>query len=683
MEESKTVKEEIETEGEDGYSVVKVFDGDHETEVMIKKADREITVSGSTEVADHTNSIDNISKNVTVVEEDNDSCEKLLEGSNDIELPALISSIEMEVTSNPVVDIEHIEDVEEGLNEESEDSKDSSLVDTSILDKSSELENNITTEELSEKETAFVSSTPGVDIKHSENMEEGINEGNKDSSSADASILENSPDMENNMTLKLLEMETNDVTSVSLIPAPVVDVSDSDVFQANPNVETKMQHEIIEDGESDVVSLGPRLERAISLSEEIEEQNLPDGMQDLIIENGIESDVNEAEADFPPTEAATNLSIDSEAQASEIVEYGSESDLTQLMTVSAQLEVESILDEETGTGTMEEDDGAESLKVLNNMSEDLIMGSKRTDVDENVQSDEILEASVPESTVPESTESATKSQQILMTNFVLSSGAALLPHPSKVLTGGEDAYFIAGQTWLGVADGVGQWSLEGTSPGVYAQELIKTCERLVSDCNGDSVKNPAELFNRSIAETHSSGASTVSIAQFDGQALHVANVGDSGFIVLRHGAVYKRSSPMHHVFHFPLLIERGDEPSSLAEFYKIDLEEDDVIITASDGLLDNLYDQEISSIVMKSLAADKKLEEIAELLATKAQEIGRSASTRSPFADDAKAAGFAEYTGGKLDDVAVIVSVEISKWRHHEELFCAIADLKVDIFWKQ
>lgn len=50
-------------------------------------------------------------------------------------------------------------------------------------------------------------------------------------------------------------------------------------------------------------------------------------------------------------------------------------------------------------------------------------------------------------------------------------------------------------------------------------------------------------------------------------------------------------------------------------------------------------------------------QEIAVSLATKAQEIGSSASVRSPFADDAQAAGFAGYTGGKLDDVAVIVSV--------------------------
>lgn len=45
----------------------------------------------------------------------------------------------------------------------------------------------------------------------------------------------------------------------------------------------------------------------------------------------------------------------------------------------------------------------------------------------------------------------------------------------------------------------------------------------------------------------------------------MANVGDSGFIVLRHGAVYKRSSPMHHAFSLPVHIERGDDPSCVAQ----------------------------------------------------------------------------------------------------------------------
>lgn len=37
--------------------------------------------------------------------------------------------------------------------------------------------------------------------------------------------------------------------------------------------------------------------------------------------------------------------------------------------------------------------------------------------------------------------------------------------------------------------------------------------------------------------------------------------------------------------------------------------------------------------------------------------MGSSASGRSPFADEAQAAGFPGFSGGKLDDVAVIVSL--------------------------
>lgn len=49
----------------------------------------------------------------------------------------------------------------------------------------------------------------------------------------------------------------------------------------------------------------------------------------------------------------------------------------------------------------------------------------------------------------------------------------------------------------------------------------------------------------------------------------MANVGDSGFIILRHGTVYKRSSPMLHAFHFPLLFGKEDEPSHVSEVCSI------------------------------------------------------------------------------------------------------------------
>lgn len=44
------------------------------------------------------------------------------------------------------------------------------------------------------------------------------------------------------------------------------------------------------------------------------------------------------------------------------------------------------------------------------------------------------------------------------------------------------------------------------------------------------------------------------------------------------------------------------------QVYRIDLDEGDVIVTATDGLFDNLYDQEIASTVSKSLEAKLKPE---------------------------------------------------------------------------
>lgn len=40
--------------------------------------------------------------------------------------------------------------------------------------------------------------------------------------------------------------------------------------------------------------------------------------------------------------------------------------------------------------------------------------------------------------------------------------------------------------------------------------------------------------------------------------------------------------------------------------YSIDLKERDVIVTASDGLFDNMYEQEIADVISKSLDTDLK-----------------------------------------------------------------------------
>lgn len=253
--------------------------------------------------------------------------------------------------------------------------------------------------------------------------------------------------------------------------------------------------------------------------------------------------------------------------------------------------------------------------------------------------------------------SSDRMSSVSASTLVLASGASMLPHPSKVLTGGEDAYFIACDGWFGVADGVGQWSFEGINAGLYARELMDGCKKIVTETQGAPGMRTEDVLAKAADEARSPGSSTVLVAHFDGQVLHASNIGDSGFLVIRNGEVHKKSNPMTYGFNFPLQIEKGDDPLKLVQKYAIDLQEGDVIVTASDGLFDNVYEEEVAGIVSKSLEADLKPTEIAELLVSRAKEVGRCGFGSSPFSDSALAAGYLGYSGGKLDDVTVVVSI--------------------------
>ncbi|KAI8027708.1 putative protein phosphatase 2C 71 [Camellia lanceoleosa] len=271
------------------------------------------------------------------------------------------------------------------------------------------------------------------------------------------------------------------------------------------------------------------------------------------------------------------------------------------MTMSNPIEAEPIPDEETSHDTLEElidTNKSESTMKVHDGVPNVELEAQSSDLDGSEHRAVDLES-----------ETAVKREEISTTGYILSSGAYLLPHPSKASTGGDDAYFIVGQNWLGVADGVGSWSEQGINPGIYSRELMENCRKIVSECDSIPLTDPEEVISEGALEAVSPGSSTILVAYFDGQ------------------------------------------------MYTIDLDEGDVIVTSTDGLFDNLYDPEILSIVSKSMQSNFKLEEIAEALARRAHEIGNSTTCMTPFADAVSALGIEGFTGGKLDDVVVIVSL--------------------------
>lgn len=295
----------------------------------------------------------------------------------------------------------------------------------------------------------------------------------------------------------------------------------------------------------------------------------------------------------------------------------------------------------------------------------------------------------------------------------------LLNTKSKIKFG-DDAWFIAKQKFvdvLGVADGVGGWHSIGIDPSKFSSNLMKTCKRYVEQEFNNLSKNntnlnvnsatPIKILKQSYQALIESkqnrlliGSSTACIILFhhDTNLLHTANLGDSGFVVIRDNKVIHKSQEQQHYFNSPyqmgilpgpsspsisttqqqqqsVLLNQAQQPTAEAAATQnennedlindspdnastssIQLDEGDFIVVATDGLWDNLTEKqllvEISNI--KSFLLDD-LEKAANNIARKAIELAFDPDYQSPFALAARQNGI-NINGGKPDDVTVLLA---------------------------
>ncbi|GAB2222561.1 hypothetical protein Drorol1_Dr00016680 [Drosera rotundifolia] len=257
------------------------------------------------------------------------------------------------------------------------------------------------------------------------------------------------------------------------------------------------------------------------------------------------------------------------------------------------------------------------------------------------------------------TSSSATSEQNVFTgrSLKLISGSCCLPHPAKEETGGEDAHFIcAEEQALGVADGVGGWAELGVDAGVYARELMSNSVNAIQEEPKGSI-DTARVLEKAHFNTKARGSSTACIIALTNQGLHAINLGDSGFIVVRDGSTVFRSPVQQHDFNFTYQLESGtggDLPSS-GQVFTIPVVPGDVIIAGTDGLFDNLYDNEVTAVVVQSIRAGFGPQVTAQKVAALAQQRALDKSRQTPFSSAAQDAGYLYY-GGKLDDITVVVS---------------------------
>lgn len=269
----------------------------------------------------------------------------------------------------------------------------------------------------------------------------------------------------------------------------------------------------------------------------------------------------------------------------------------------------------------------------------------------------------------------------------------------------EDACFYASHA-LGVADGVGgmkEYASYGVDASAYAEELLRIAagalspggcaaeNSMIVELDGGGGKCCPEL--RAVTAVRAAeqgaeafGAATVVVSVVQGSTLGVANLGDSGFMVLRkspHGmSIVTRSEDQQHPgFNTPYQLMRL--PPALTErqglrirfidtaadcqTYLFNLRVGDLILVFTDGLRDNLHDHEILDIANRvlppSLAELAGVPEhatppecIARSLAFAARERSMDKSAQVPWVEYCRKKGHLHPGGGKIDDITVVAA---------------------------
>ncbi|KAJ3098869.1 hypothetical protein HDU97_003682 [Phlyctochytrium planicorne] len=243
---------------------------------------------------------------------------------------------------------------------------------------------------------------------------------------------------------------------------------------------------------------------------------------------------------------------------------------------------------------------------------------------------------------------------------------------------GEDAYFIRHDS-MGVADGVGGWSqsqMKGANPALYSRKIMHYATELLesfddtSNYDNDYYKlDPINILMQAYDKTMRDaaveglvGSTTAMLVLLRDDELRIANLGDCGLMIIRSNEIIFRSEEQQHSFNFPYQLGTNskDHPST-AQRYIVNIAEGDIVVMGSDGIFDNVFDEEILEIVKSVVKggnpaySDPQL--IADALLERARDVSEDNRTlSSPFQTRAIQEGL-YYQGGKMDDVTVLATV--------------------------
>lgn len=198
----------------------------------------------------------------------------------------------------------------------------------------------------------------------------------------------------------------------------------------------------------------------------------------------------------------------------------------------------------------------------------------------------------------------------------------------------------------------------------FVKSYLKSIEKFFNENKEYFSNYPDILLFKSTLENDQKGSSTLVIATIDQikRKLITSSIGDSSYIIFRKDNkkyfIYFKSIAQQHGYDFPFQLGtnaiRSDSPK-YALLNNHDVLKGDIVLLATDGLFDNMYDKDILGLINEFL--DKKDfngNEISKALAEKSFDLSMDTKYVSPFELYSKTFG-KNFTGGKSDDITIVV----------------------------
>ena len=256
--------------------------------------------------------------------------------------------------------------------------------------------------------------------------------------------------------------------------------------------------------------------------------------------------------------------------------------------------------------------------------------------------------------------------------------------PAQKSPTGEDNLFVSekskdGYVALGVADGVGGWSEAGYDSAAISRELCASMKTIFEQQKEHAGLTPKGLLTDAFKEIQDSpkveiGGTTACLGILTPDyKLKVANLGDSWCGLFRGYKLINETNFQTHNFNTPYQLAKIpfqivrqaelegrryiiDTPDR-ADEYSWDLQKDDIIMFATDGVTDNVIPNDIELFLKDKLEQQPKvdLNDISQSFVEEVVKVSKDVNFPSAFAQELSRLTGQKYLGGKEDDITVVL----------------------------